>query len=285
MNENSCIWMDGDFVKQDSLNISHLTHGLHYGTGAFEGIRIYNGKAFKLKEHIKRFLHSADVLLMDHVFSATNIEQACVELVERNNIKDGYLRPLVFLGSKSMTIGMVNTVHVMLMCWKRQYPYYDNILKKKSLKLQISSLVKPASDSFPYSAKASGLYVLNHVAKKQAINNGYDDALLLDYRGYISEATTSNFFIVKNDSLITPTTECCLDGITRQLIIEIARQNDIDVNIRHITRDELGDADEVFLTGTVAEINAVKLIEEHEYKNNSVTQLLYSKFYQLTQEL
>jgi branched-subunit amino acid aminotransferase/4-amino-4-deoxychorismate lyase len=132
------------------------------------------------------------------------------------------------------------------MCWERESPYYDNILKKKSLKLQISSLVKPASDYFSYSANASGLYILNHVAKKQAINNGYDDALLLDYRGYIAEATTANFFIVKNNNLITPTTDCCLDGITRQLIIEIARQNDIDVNIRHITRDELGDVDEVF---------------------------------------
>ncbi len=285
MNEDTHIWLDGKFISKAVSNISPLTHGLHYGTGAFEGIRVYNGKIFKLDEHLNRLFHSATVLLMELPFLISHLRQACLELVKLNKIKDGYIRPLIFLGNQHIAVGAENNIHVMIACWSRPSPYYTTLEEKKSLHLQISDLVKLSPKSFLYSAKASGLYILNHIAKKRAINAGYDDALMFDYRGYIAESTTSNFFLVKNQTLHTPTTECCLDGITRQVIIKLAKTNGLEVMERHISKEELSQADEVFLTGTAAEIKAVRSIEENQYKDNPISQLLYKKFYELTQSL
>ncbi len=281
--QNSYVWLDGKFIHENEVKIGPKTHGLHYGTGAFEGVRVYNGKIFKLKDHIKRLFNSAKILTMHIPFIKDQIMEASIELVKRNNIDDGYLRPLIFLGDQRMSIGSDNITNIMLSCWPRPSPYCKTLLEKKSLRLEVSSLVRPSAESFPYEAKASGLYVLNHVAKKQALAAGYDDALMLDYRGYVSEATTSNFFIVQNGNLYTPTTECCLNGITRQIIIQIAQENGIKVIEKHITMEDVHQADEVFLTGTAAEITSIASIAEHEYKDNPISQMLYSKFYQLTQ--
>lgn len=281
--DNNYIWLDGKILAKTAANISPLTHGLHYGTGAFEGIRIYNGRIFKLKEHIDRLFLSAKILMMAINFSIAEVMEACQQIAIENKVSDGYIRPLIFLGDENIAIGAENKVHLMIACWKRSSPYLKTLMEKKALSLKISSFIKPAAESFLYSTKASGLYVLNHIAKKQATSKGYDDALMLDYRRFIAEATTSNFFMVKANKLYTPIAECCLNGITRQVIIEIAKANDIEVIEKYITPAELGEADEAFLTGTVAEINAISSIAEYKYANNPVSQLLYDRFYQLTQ--
>jgi branched-chain amino acid aminotransferase len=276
MNENFYIWLDGNFIKH-GLNI---TSELNHKNAVFDSIRVYNGKFFKLKQHIKRLFHSAKVLLMDHAFSIDNIEQACISLVTRNNIKDGYIKPLIYLSFKQL-VGVENNVHVMLSCLNNESLFYNDLTKNKPLNIQISSLIKPSPRLFPYTAKVSGLNRLNDMAKKRAIDAGYDDALLLDYRGYVSSATASNLFIVKNGDLITPTTECCFNGITRQSIIDIAKASDINVNVRHITKIDVNEADEVFLTDTRSGIKAINSIENKEYKSNPTTILLQEKFYNL----
>ena len=285
MEENSIpyLWLNGTFIHVNQANISPLTHGLHYGTGAFEGIRVYNGKIFHLEKHIKRLFNSAKILLMDIPFIMEHVVEACLEIVELNYINDGYIRPLIFLGDQQMAIGAENEVNIMIACWSRSSIYHKTLVEKESLRLKISSLIRPPAESFPYEAKASGLYILNHLAKKRAIMQDYDDAIMLDYRGHVSEATTSNFFMVKDGELHTPTTECCLDGVTRQIVIKLAKENNIKVVEKHISMECLKQSDEAFLTGTVAEITPIASIAEHMYKNNPISQMLYSKFYQLTQ--
>jgi branched-chain amino acid aminotransferase len=278
------LWLNGDFVKQKFVDIDRLTQDLYYKAGAFERVRIYNGKIFKLKEHIEQLVYSANILLMNHAFSIANIEQACIDLVARNNIENGYIKLLIFLDSNYST-DAENIVQVMIIGWNRIPSYSDDLTKKKSLNIKFSSIVKPPPRSFPYSTQISGLYLLNDIAKKRAINAGYDDALLFDYRGYSADATSSNFFIVKDGVLSTPTTECCFGGTTRQQVIDIAKENSIEVSERHITKLEVSEADEAFLTGTAIEIEVIKSISDYEYNHNPVTQLLYSKFYQLTQNL
>ncbi len=281
--DDSYVWLDGKILPKAAINIGPLTHGLHYGTGAFEGIRIYNGKIFKLKEHIERLFLSAKTLMMDINFSITEVMQACEQITIQNKVSDGYIRPLIFLGDQRIAIGAENNVHLMVACWNRPSPYLKTLIEKKPLRLKISSLVKPAAESFLYSTKASGLYILNHLAKKRAISQGYDDSLMLDYRNLIAEATTSNFFMVKDGKLYTPIPECCLNGITRQVIIELATANNIEVIEKYISQEELSEADEAFLTGTAAEINAILSIAEHQYDDNPISRLLYDKLYQLTQ--
>ena len=181
MNENLYIWLNGSFIKQELLNINHLTLELNYSNVVFDIIRVYNGKFFKLKEHIKRLLNSAEILLIDHAFSIDNIEKACIALVKRNNIKDGYIKPLIYLSFEQLE----NIAHVMITCLDNNSLFSDNLNKNKHLNMQISSLVKPSPRLFPYVAKISGLSRLNDMAKKLAIDAGYDDALLLDYRGNV----------------------------------------------------------------------------------------------------
>lgn len=278
------VWFNGKFFPKNEIKIDILTHGLHYGTGAFEGIRFYNGKIFKLEEHIVRLFNSAKILLMDIPFSFENITQACLEIIKLNNLKDGYIRPLIFLDNQSTAIGAENKVNVMITCWGRTTPYFSDIKDKKSLRLNISSIIKPSPKSIPYEVKASGLYIINHLAKKRSFNEGYDDCLMLDYRGYIAEATTSNFFMIKNNILYTPIPECCLNGVTRQVIIEIAQNNNVKVIEKYILPEELSDAEEAFLTGTACEIHPISSINQYEFKDNPITQMIYSKFYKLTQE-
>jgi len=285
MNSQSYIWLDGNFLLRESAKIDLLTHGLHYGTGAFEGIRVYNGKIFKLIEHIDRLFNSAKILLMEIAHNKAEIMDACLEIVKLNNIRDGYIRPLIFLNNQNTFVGADNKVQTMIACWPRPNIYQSDLLNKKALNLSISPFIKPAPESQPYEAKASGLYLINHLAKRKAINTGYDDSLMIDYRGFIAEATTSNFFMVKNDILYTPLPECCLKGVTRQVVIDIAKENKIEVKESHLMTEELSNASEAFLTGTAAEITAISSIEQYKFNAGPVSKLIYQCFYQLTMNL
>lgn len=283
---NLQVWYNGNFFIKDQCPISPLSHGLHYGTGAFEGIRVYNGKIFKLEEHIERLFLSAKMLTFEIPFLAQHIADICKELIKINDIQNGYIRPLIFLDDTRMEIGnKFNNTNVLIACWPRNDQYHSSLAGKKSYNLTISSIMRIPPKAFPYKAKATGLYVINHLVRKDAIDKGYDDALMLDYKDMIAEATTSNFFMVKDNQLHTPTTECCLNGITRQTIIQIAKNNDIEVIERNITPEELPSASEAFLCGTVSEITAISSINGHKYGNNPITQKLYEYFYQATQSI
>lgn len=283
---NLQVWYNGKFFIKDQCPISPLSHGLHYGTGAFEGIRVYNGKIFKLTEHIERLFNSAKTLTFEIPFIAIHIAEACKKLIEINNIQDGYIRPLIFLDDTRMDIGnKFNATNILIACWQRKDQYHSNLADKKSYNLTISSIMKIPPKSFPYIAKATGLYAINHLVRKDAIDKGYDDALMLDYKDMVAEATTSNFFMVKDNQLHTPTTECCLNGITRQTIIQIAKDNDIYVIERDISIEDLASANEAFLCGTVSEITAISSINDYKYGDNPITQKLYKHFYQATQSI
>lgn len=284
MNKNleQYIWLNGEFISAPKDKIDVLSHELYYGLGAFEEVRFYNGKAFNLDKHLELLFKSCKALSLNAPFSFQEIKDACIEIIKINKIEDGYIKPLVFLGNKDVTIGAENYINILIGCWSSISPFSKSLCDKSPLKLCISSAVKTSFNLLPYQVKASGLNILNQIAEKQAITQGYDGSLILDYRGYISESTLGNFFIVKNKTIYTPIPEYCFEGITRKIVIEIAIENNIEVQEKYITLEDLADADEAFITSTVSEISAITSIGDYIFKNNPISEFIYSKFYQLT---
>lgn len=259
------IWMDGKLLEWRDSNIHVLSHGLHYASSAFEGIRVYDNKPFKLNQHIARLFHSADVLGLKIKFSVLELEDACKQVVKENNIINGYIRPFIWRGTETMLIsGGSEDAHVAIAAWpvfeeKRQE------LRERGAKLIISKWKKPNADSSPYTTKASCIYTLATMAKNEAIANGADEALMLSSDEYLTEATTANLFLIKNNELHTPIPDCFLDGITRQTIIELAQKKGIPVYQRRISRDELSEFEAAFLTGTAIEMMPIRSIVNFEF--------------------
>lgn len=278
----SYIWIDGNFFSSDEINIKELENSC-YNTGIFEHIGFYNKKIFQLNEHLKRLIYSAKILFMDINFSFDNISQACTKLIEDNHLENGYIQPAIFINSRNISIKNENDISIAIFCSPRLNPYVGNINDKQPLRLEISSATKQTTDFFINHAKIENLYIANHIAKRTALDNGYNDALILDRRGFIIQATDSNLFIVKDGYIYTPPSEFCVNGITRQTVIKIAQENNIPIIEKHISENELFKADEAFLTKTENEINAILSINEYIFKSNPITQIIYSKFYQLTQ--
>ena len=277
------IWLDGKHQKK--IDTELLISNLDYSAGISEIIRVYNGKIFQLEQHLKRILASSKIIMMNINFSIKELTEACLELVKLNQLENGYIRLLLFLSDKYTIKNADEGIHVMLTCRKNLTADHVNLTEKKALRFNIASITKPSPDFHPYHVKANGLYLMHYVAKKHAIESGYDDSLMFDHRGFVADTSSANFFMVKDISLYTPTTKCCLDGITRQNIIDIARQNNIEVIEKDITREELFESDEAFAVNTIDDITPIASILAHEYKANPVSQLLYSKLYQQTQEL
>ena len=259
------IWINGSFKKWNEANIHVLNHGLHYASCVFEGIRIYNGKIFKLNEHIKRLFKSADILDLNISFNQEEICLHVKEVVEKQNVKNGYIRPVVWRGSEIMAISAKKaSTNIAIACWK--WPSYFSPEKLlKGINLTVSDWVRPSPKSAPTDSKAAGLYMICSLSKHQAEKKGFDDALMLDYRGYIAEATGANIFFVKNGELFTPKADCFLNGITRQTVISIAKKNEIKVTEDHFQIDFISKCDEAFLTGTAVEISPISLIDNHEF--------------------
>lgn len=268
------IWLDGQMVAWRDAKLHVLSHGLHYASAVFEGERVYGGQIFKLEEHSERLVQSARILDFEIPFSMAELCVACDQVVAAAGITDGYVRPIAWRGSEMMGVSAQQAkAHVSIAAW--EWPaYFEPEARMRGIRMQTSRWRRPAPDTEPVHSKAAGLYMTGTLAKHAAEAAGYADALMLDYRGLVAEGTGANIFLVIDGKLHTPIPDCFLDGITRRTIIELARARDIDVVERHIEPAELATAQEVFLTGTAAEVTPVSEIDEHKFTPGLITQQL-----------
>ncbi|MCK4938787.1 MAG: branched-chain amino acid aminotransferase, partial [Rhodospirillaceae bacterium] len=273
------IWFDGKMVPWRDANVHLLTHALHYASSVFEGERMYAGNIFKLNEHTERLHNSANILGFEIPWSSDEINQACIDACEINGIKDGYIRPIAWRGSEMMGVSaQKNTIHLAVAAW--EWPsYFSPEARMKGIRLQTSKWKRPSAETEPVHAKAAGLYMICTLSKHAAEDAGFDDSLMLDYRGQVAEATGANIFMEMGDGkLHTPTPDCFLDGITRRTIIGLAKKRGIDVVERVIMPDELANATQVFLTGTAAEVTPVGTIDNHTYNVGEITKQLMDDY-------
>ncbi|MBA3820974.1 MAG: branched-chain amino acid transaminase [Deltaproteobacteria bacterium] len=264
------IWLDGQLVPWDSANEHLLAHTMHYGVGAFEGIRAYqraDGKTaiFRLREHIERLLDSSAICTMDVPYTRDQLMAACHEVVKANKMTSCYLRPLVYLGYGALGLGSFEPpVRTMVACYEWGAYLGDEGLKK-GIKCMISGFTRANGNAVMNKGKICGQYVSSVLAKRMAIKSGFEEALMLDPQGYVAEGTGENIFVVKKDVVRTPATSgAILAGITRDTAIQLLREQGVEVREEPIARDELYIADEVFLTGTAAEITPVRDIDHRK---------------------
>jgi branched-chain amino acid aminotransferase len=269
------IWMDGTLVPWHEANVHVLTHTLHYGYGVFEGIRCYrtkNGKSaiFRLPEHVQRLFNSAKILGIDIPFSPEDITQAIINVVQVNKLEECYIRPIVFLGDNKMGLNPEGVnVRVAIAAWPWGTYLGDDGLNK-GIRVRTSSFTRHHVNISMTKAKACGYYINSIFAKAEAIRDGYDEAILLDPHGYVSEGSGENVFILYKNTLLTPPLSSgCLDGITRDAVFGICQELDIPLKEETLTRDELYLADEIFLTGTAAEITPIREIDNRIIGNGS----------------
>ncbi|MEE2678765.1 MAG: branched-chain amino acid transaminase [Myxococcota bacterium] len=260
------VWIDGDFVPWDAANVHILTHTLHYGLGVFEGLRCYrtdDGRSvvFRLADHVKRLFESAHINLMELPFDRSVVESACLETLRRNGLTEGYLRPLVFIGAGEMGLNPgENPIRVAIMAWPwGRYLGEEGL--ERGIRAKVSTFSRHLINSKLAKGKTCGDYVNSILAKREALLDGYDEAILLDGQGLVAEASGENIFLVRNGEVYTPPPPTVLAGITRASLIEIARDKGIRVHESGFARDELYLADELFLTGTAAEVTPVREVD------------------------
>ncbi|MSO64817.1 MAG: branched-chain amino acid aminotransferase [Alphaproteobacteria bacterium] len=272
------IWFDGKLIPWRDTKVHVLTHALHYASAVFEGERVYDGVIFKMTEHNQRLIDSGRLLGFEIPYSLAQIDQACVDTIRAMNITDGYVRPIAWRGSEMMGVSAQQAkIHLAVATWT--WPsYFSPEARAKGIRLTMAQWRRPAPDTAPTKSKAVGLYMICTLSKHKAEKDGFDDALMLDYRGRIAESTGANIFLVQNGVLHTPTPDCFLDGITRRTVIELARKRGYQVVERAIMPEELAKTDEVFLTGTAAEITPVGSIDQHRFTPGKVTLGLIEDF-------
>jgi len=261
------IWFNNELCEWEDARIHIISHGMHYASLVFEGLRVYNTKIFKLKEHTDRLFNSAKILDMKIPYSYNEIIEATKKLVSDQNIQNGYIRPFVWRGSEMMGVSAQNTkINVAIAIW--DWPtYFDPDLKLKGIKLNISKWQRPPQNSSPWESKAAGLYMICTLSKHQAEKEGYTDSLMLDHEGNIAEATSANiFFKDEKDELHTPIPDSFLDGITRKTVIELAKSKNIKITERKISPGELSNFKGCFITGTAAEITPVGNIADNNFE-------------------
>ncbi len=272
------IWMNGAFMPWREASTHVLTHGLHYGSAVFEGERVYNGRIFKMAEHGQRLVRSARILGFDLPYSAAELDGAAMETVSKQGVVNGYVRRIAWRGSEMMAISAQhNTIRVAIACWEWPNMYKD-VMKEDGIRLKTAGWKRPSPETAPCASKAAGLYMICTLSKHEAEREGYQDALMLDWRGYVAEATGANIFFVMDGELHTPTPDCFLDGITRRTVIDLARARDVTVVERYIMPEEIGRASEVFLTGTAAELTPVSAIDDHRYHVGDITKQMMSDY-------
>jgi len=283
------IWLDGEFVAWDEAQVHILTHTLHYGLGVFEGIRCYRAEdgrsaVFRLPEHVRRLFDSAHINLMDVPFSQDEIEQACLETLRRNHLEEGYLRPLVFLGAGAMGLNpAANPVRVAIVGWEWG-AYLGQEGMERGIRAKVSTYQRHYVNAKMTKGKTCGDYVNSVLAKREALLDGYDEAIMLDTHGLVSEATGENLFAVRGGVLRTPPLQTVLAGITRDAVIALAQEAGIEVIESSMTRDELYISDEVFLTGTAAEVTPVREIDRRkigEGRRGPVAKQLQEAFFRV----
>lgn len=272
------IWYDGTFVPWSDAKLHVLSHGLHYGSSVFEGERAYGGRIFKSEEHTKRLLASARELGFEIPWTAEQINAAKEETLARMNLTDAYIRPVAWRGSEMMGISaQKNTIHLAIAAW--EWPsYFAPEERLKGIRLDMADYRRPDPRTAPFKAKAAGLYMICTISKHAAEAKGYTDALMLDWRGQVAEATGANVFFVKDGKIHTPTPDCFLNGITRQTVIGLAKDRGIEVIERVIMPEELSSFEQCFVTGTAAEVTPVSEIAGNSYVVGDIIKTLMEEY-------
>ncbi|TFF24915.1 branched-chain amino acid aminotransferase [Jiella endophytica] len=272
------IWFNGEFVAWKDAKIHVLTHGLHYASAVFEGERAYAGEVFKLREHTERLIESGRILGFKVPYTADEIDSATNELLRRQGFSDAYVRPIAWRGSEMMGVSAQNNrINVAIAIW--QWPsYFDPEQKMKGIRLDLAEYRRPDPKTAPSRSKAAGLYMICTISKHAAEAKGYADALMLDWRGQVAEATGANVFFVKDGAIHTPKADCFLDGITRRTVIDLARRRGIEVVERAIMPEELSGFSECFLTGTAAEVTPVAEIADWRFTPGEISRRLVDDY-------
>ncbi len=274
------IWFDGVMVPWREAKIHVLSHGLHYASGVFEGERAYSGNIFKLRAHTERLIASGRILGFEIPYTADEIDDACRAVVAANNLVDAYVRPLAWRGTEQLSVSAQQTkIHLMVATWAWPNLFGDN--RMKGVRLDMAEWRRPHPQTAPTASKAAGLYMIGTLAKHAAEAKGFDDALMLDWRGQVSEGTGANVFFVIDGELHTPTPDCFLDGITRRVVMSLARARQMTVVERAMWPEDMAKASEVFLVGTAAEVTPVRQIGELHYTPGPVTEMLLGAFEKL----
>ena len=273
------IWMDGEFVAWRDSKVHILTHALHYASAVFEGERAYGGKIFRSLDHSKRLHNSARIMGFEIPFTVEQLEEAKREALAKSGLDSAYVRAVAWRGSEMMGVSAQNnTIHLAVAVWSWGDYFAD---KMKGIRLTHAEWRRPAPDTAPCHAKAAGLYMICTLSKHAAEKAGNADALMLDYRGQVAEATGANIFFVRDNVLHTPTPDCFLNGLTRQTTIKLAQARQIEVIERAIMPDELATFSECFITGSAAEITPVAEIGAHVYKPATISHALVDDYTQL----
>jgi branched-chain amino acid aminotransferase len=275
------IWFDGEMVPWREANVHVLTHALHYASSVFEGQRAYSGEIFRLTDHSKRLKKSGELLGFDIPWSVEEIDQACRDVLATSGMDDCYMRPLAWRGSEQMGVSAQKSkIHLAIAAWPWG-AYFGEDAIMKGLRLDISPWRRPAPYTAPVESKASGLYMICTLARHQAQAKGFDDALMFDWRGQVAEGTGANAFFVKEGKLFTPTPDCFLNGITRQTVIELARQRGIEVIEKAIWPEELEGFEQFFLTGSAAEVTPVASAGPWSFEVGEMTKQLRKDYLDL----
>ena len=281
------IWLDGEWIDWKDGNVHLLTHTLHYGLGVFEGIRCYKGEGgssavFQLRPHVERLFASAHINLLEIPFTREQVEQAVLEVLPANHLEEGYIRPLVFLGAGAMGLNPSdNPVRVAVMGWAWG-AYLGDEGVRNGIRAKVSTFSRHHVNAKMTKGKTCGDYVNSILAKREALLDGYDEAIMLDTHGLVSEATGENLFLVRDGRLFTPPLPTVLDGITRAAVIQIAKDKGLEVAEAALTRDELYIADELFLTGTAAEVTPIREVDRRTVgagTRGPITEMLQSAFF------
>ena len=272
------IWYDGTFVPWSEAKLHVLSHGLHYGSSVFEGERAYGGRIFKSEEHTERLIASGRMLGFEIPYTAEQINAAKEATLARMNLTDAYIRPVAWRGSEMMGISaQKNTIHLAIAAW--EWPsYFKPEERLKGIRLDMAEYRRPAPATAPYKAKAAGLYMICTISKHAAESKGYTDALMLDWRGQVAEATGANVFFIKDGTIHTPTPDCFLNGITRQTVIGLAKARGIEVIERAILPEELSGFEQCFVTGTAAEVTPVSEIAGNTYQVGDIIKTLMQDY-------
>lgn len=267
------IWLDGAVVPWREAKLHVLSHGLHYASGVFEGERAYSGNIFKLREHTERLLRSGEILGFKIPYTVEEIDAACMQVVAANGLVDAYVRPIAWRGSEQLSVSAQQTkIHLAIACWA-----WGNLFgaeRMKGVRMGMAQWRRPHPQTAPTASKAAGLYMIGTMSKHAAEAEGFDDALMLDWRGQVAEATGANVFLVLDGEVHTPTPDCFLDGITRRTVMGLARRRQMKVVERAIEETALARATEVFLAGTAAEVTPVRQIGARQYTPGAITETL-----------
>ncbi|MGB6798586.1 MAG: branched-chain amino acid aminotransferase [Xanthobacteraceae bacterium] len=272
------IWFDGKLIPTVDCKISLLTHALHYGSAVFEGERAYGGEVFHSTKHSERLKNSAKILDFEIPYSVAEIDAAKRMVLEKNNQKNAYVRPIAWRGSEALGVSAQNNkIHLAIATW--EWPsYFDPAQRLKGIRLDLAEYRRPDPKTAPCLAKAAGLYMICTISKHRAEKRGYADAMMLDWQGRVAECTGANIFFIKDGKIHTPIADCFLAGITRSTVMELARRRYFEVIERRIMPEELSGFSECFITGSAAEVTAVAEIADWKFTPSRITQQLMDDY-------